>query len=301
MGSAAEGNPTIAADGTIYAGSAGTAFYALSGGGQTNWSYDVGSSLRSGAVPSYDGKVLFFVAENRDQTTLGRWGLYALNRTGTLRWVFAPPEKDLFPNAVAMSPNGRTLYCPGFGQSQAAIYALDTSGTLRWRYVAQGSGTHVEISSPCVDNDGNIYFATGEYLYSLTPSGILRWQAYAVSQLGSPAIGREGSIYLAGQHSIMAFDNSGRLEWQYPIQMSQSSPAIDIDGVIYVGTATYRGSADTTNFLAINPNGSLKFRLCLRAADSRAVDIDTSPAIGADGGIYIGSDRPQGYRVFKIR
>jgi outer membrane protein assembly factor BamB len=200
-----------------------------------------------------------------------------------------------------MSPDGKTLYCPGFGRYQAAIYAVDTSGILRWRFVGQGFGTHVETSSPCVDNNGNIYFATGDYLYSLAASGTLRWQAYANSAWGSPVIGRDGSIYLAGGFSIMAFDNSGKLRWTYPIQMSQSSPATDIDGVIYVGTTTSGRSADTTNFLAINPNGSLKFRLCLRGADGRAVDIDTSPAIGADGSVYVGSDRPQGYRVFRIK
>ncbi len=303
LGGATQGNPTIGSDGTIYAGSSGSAFYALDETGQQRWTYDVGFTYKSGAVPSYDGQTIFFIAENVIKTTLGRWGLYAMTRDGNLKWVYAPPEKDLFPNGIAISPDGKTLYCPGLGNYQAPLYAIDTSGTQQWRFVAQGHGTNSTISSPCIDNDGNIYISSDAYLYSLTPTGTLRWQSGSLlsNAGGGPAIAWDGTIYLGGDFYFMAFDYSGTLKWQCPVQIVSGNPAIDVDSVVYIGTATYRGPTDTTNFLAFYPDGRLKFKLSLRGAAGNAADIVSSPAIASDGSIYVGSDRPHGFRLFKIR
>jgi outer membrane protein assembly factor BamB len=204
--------------------------------------------------------------------------------------------------SVALTPNG-TIICPGIGRNQAPLYAVDTSGKMLWRFVASGMGSNITTSSPCIDNDGNIYFACDQALYSLTSGGKLRWQSAGVSCSGDigPVIGKDGTLYITGGYFIMAYDYAGSLKWRYPVQTSQSFPAIDVDGTIYVGTNTYRTPSDSLNFLALNPDGSIKFTLSLREQDGRVADIVSRPAISSNGTIYVGSDQPHSYRIFKIR
>jgi len=67
-----------------------------------------------------------------------------------------------------------------------------------------------------------------------------------------------------------------------------SSPAIGLDGTIYVGTDPYGAAGQTpvpvdTVFFAINPDGSLKWKFLMGDG------AESSPAIGPDGTIYVGS------------
>jgi len=302
LGSASDGITTIGSDGTIYTGAIGNTgnFYALDENGNAKWTFRTGGSGHwSAPVLSYDGQTIYFIAG--DSSSNGR-SLFALRRDGTLKWKYTPLANDLINFSIALSPSG-LIICPGIGQNQAPIYAVDSTGAMRWRFVATGMGTNITTSSPCIDNDGNIYFACDRTLYSLSHEGILRWQTVGVNVSGDigPVLGRDGTLYISGGSHISAFDYAGRLKWKYPVQTSQSIPAIDIDGTIYVGTNTFRASADTVDFLALNPDGSVRFKLSLREMDGRVADIVSRPAISGDGSIYVGSDQPQSHRVFKIK
>lgn len=193
-----------------------------------------------------------------------------------------------------LSLDGSTLYVPG----QKALYAIDTSGSLKWKFPG---GT----SSPAVDNDGNIYFASASSLYSLTPAGGIRWaldNIYAGGFDTGPAIGPDGTIYLHGIFFLYAIDYSGKLRWKYDLSVgSGSMPAIDADGTIYFGRNTQRTPADSINFIALNSNGTVKFLVSLRSPDGTAPDIDSRPAISNDGKISVGSDRPHGFHLYKIK
>ncbi|MFZ0887880.1 MAG: choice-of-anchor D domain-containing protein [Candidatus Binataceae bacterium] len=63
-----------------------------------------------------------------------------------------------------------------------------------------------------------------------------------------------------------------------------SSAAVGADGTIYVG-------ADDDNLYAINPDGSLKWKLATGG------NVQSSPAVGADGTIYVGSDDSNLYAI----
>jgi outer membrane protein assembly factor BamB len=154
-----------------------------------------------------------------------------------------------------------------------------------------------------------------------TNQGTLKWRftfskaklAEVLSDLASePVVGSDGTIYAASievRHSTHAFSGhlfalnpDGTQKWQFETadflsagQDGETSPAIGADGTIYVGGREIssdifrreeRGDSNSLGFLyAINPNGTLKWKF----VTGKKADFSTSPVIGSDGVIYIGS------------
>ena len=123
----------------------------------------------------------------------------------------------------------------------------------------------------------------------------------------SPAIGSDGTIYVGSEDSsLYAMNPDGTLKWKFNtgiateisggITLSKgpinSSPAIGNDGTIYVGS-------DNGFFYAVNPDGTLKWVFSTALSEDVPGQgfiqigkgaIHSSPAIGDDGMIYVGSD-----------
>lgn len=292
-GGGGDGSPLIASDGTIYIYGSGASqlnksLLSYDRSGNLNWEYVIGvSQALSSPVISRDGEMIYLAAKF----------LHAIRKDGSLHWKLLPPDSSdaAYYYSVAMSPDGATLYVPGF----KALYAVDTSGSVRWKFSCTSPG------NPAVDNDGNVYFGEGSgRVYSLSSNGAVRWTCNDIfwgPMDPGPVIGRDGTIYITGQ-ALYAIDYAGRLKWKHALPgSSQCIPAIDSAGTIYLGRATLRTPADSVNFLAVNPDGTLKFGLSLRSLDGTVPDIDSRPAISADGSLYVGSDRPRGFHVYKIK
>ena len=298
LGGASNSLTTIGSDGTVFATpTLGGIFRAFDESGAIKWSFSTGGNAQfSTPVPSRDGEVVYFSSSDSTGTT----NLYALTKSGSLKWKYAPSVRRLTSNSIALSPDGRTIYCPGGGYAGASLYAVDTAGSERWRLDAPAVGNST-ITEPAVDNEGNIYFACDQTLYSVDPAGTVRWQIDDLSLVrhdGGPVIGVDGSIYIAGT-SIYSIDYSGHVKWSRYIPITDCIPAIDNEGTIYLGTS--RAGPDSSNFYAFKPDGSLKFSMVLRSASGGIVDITSRPAISSDGAIFVGCDYPQGRRLFKIR
>ncbi len=154
-----------------------------------------------------------------------------------------------------------------------------------------------------------------------TNHGMLKWRfTFAktpgpelMSDLASePVVGSDGTIYAASievRHSthtfsghLFALNSDGTQKWQFDTtdflsagEEGVTSPAIGAHGTIYVGgreissdifRSEQRGDSSSLGFLyAINPNGTLKWKF----ATGKKADFSTSPMIGSDGVIYIGS------------
>ncbi len=285
-----DGSFIVGNDGTIYCSAMspdGARLFAYNPSGSLKWSLPVAD--RGGFAPytptiSKDGETIY----------VPHGILYAVSKTGTLRWKFVPDSTDQVGLYPSMSPDGATLYAEG----QGALYALDTSGTLKWRITPR-------TSEVALDNAGNLYFTQGPSdLVSATPQGKERWRVSGLTNgeyQAGPAIGWDGTIYLAGR-SLWAVSAEGAVKWEVPLpEFSQAVPAIDRDGTIYVGRCTLRSTADSLNFLAVNPNGTIKFQVCLRGSDGKVPDIDSNPAISGTGSIYVGSDRPSSRWFFEVK
>jgi outer membrane protein assembly factor BamB len=219
--------------------------------------------------------------------------LYALNPDGSLKWYFKT-ENGVF-SSPAIGTDG-TIY---FGSLDKYLYAVEDSityGKLKWKTYLN----HLVFSSPAIGEDGTIYVGgLSQKFYALNPDGTIKWNfqtGWCV--FSSPAISPDGVIYVGSKdENLYAFEDSmtyGKVKWNYAAgqfydgHLMDSSPAIGRDGSIYVGTDPYGAWGQTpvpvdTVFFAVNPDGSLKW--VFRMNDGA----ESSPAIGEDGTIYVGS------------
>ena len=110
-------------------------------------------------------------------------------------------------------------------------------------------------------------------------SGAVKWKFQPHSnehRFSTPAIGVNGIIYLGFRDDsltayLYAMTPNGKIEWRFSDAGSGRvswRPAIAADGTVFV-------SGD--NLLAVNPNGTLKWKYEHSAG---------SPVIGADGTVY---------------
>lgn len=161
------------------------------------------------------------------------------------------------------------------------------SGTVLWRFPAARS-----VASPAIGADGTIYAPSEDgHLYALTPAGSNIWSFQTGGPIrSSPAVGDDGTIYFGcDDGKLYAINPDGTLKWTWPGSALEfrSSPAVAFDGTIYVGSGPF--------LYAVSPTGQTKWSLYLDLADWPQLQ-DNSPAIGADGTIYMCA-----HGVFAIR
>ena len=171
---------------------------------------------------------------------------------------------------------------------------IDTSanlGGLKWAFT---TGNEVD-SSPAIGADGTIY--VGSYdgnVYAINPDGSHKWTFTTGSFVySSPAIGADGTIYVGSfDENIYAINPDGTQKWAFPTGREViSSPVIGPDGTIY--EAAYECatcSGQDGKLYAINPDGSQKWVFTAAAMRS-------SPAVGSDGTIYVGSEDQNLYAI----
>ena len=93
--------------------------------------------------------------------------------------------------APVTSPDGQSLYvATGLAPGNSNLYAYGIDGTLLWQSApwsdsANGVDACAILSSPIVDQGGDIYINDCNQLFAFTPDGQIKW----VSQLPSPKEG----------------------------------------------------------------------------------------------------------------
>lgn len=142
-----------------------------------------------------------------------------------------------------------------------------------------GAGRHralIMIRAPGAENSPQWV----RFGLELTPAGgTLLWKASIGPTDSSPAVGADGTIYLFGaDQSLYALSPDGQVQWAFRAggAILSASVAIAQDRTIYFG-------ADDGNLYALAPDGKEKWRFI---AD---LPIRSSPALGPDGTIYVGS------------
>jgi len=178
----------------------------------------------------------------------------------------------------------------------AELYALTFDGSLKWTYIIDSSANSQNgLSTPAIASDGTIYVA-GEGFFAFNPDGSMKWQYAAGDVWNSPTIGLDGTVYVAINVTLYVFHPDGTVKWQYNIMKNPrpdgtsalSSPALDIDGTIYFGD-------EEGIFHAVDPDGNRKWTYDI--AQGRECYIRSSPCIGADGTIYVGTKVVPGVQV----
>lgn len=316
------GGPAVGSDGTVYVGSL-RALYAVEGrSGRTKWRVPLDDVIFCPPTIGDDGTIYVGgQVEHYDKGTL-----YAIEpKTGKVKWrhrmrsVYSPP---------AVGGNG-TLYVTGFTGTVAALnvsdgkvkWERDTGRYIQGPPAIGGDGT-VYLASGQVSEVGNEVW-DGRLLALDPSSGEVKWaRILRGGPAGPPALGPDGTIYVTsdvthekwvvprrsqvlpvdapkrgnkvclevGESSLLACDpDNGAVRWTARFDgWFVSSPSVGADGVIYIGFRASETAIPRANgaMYALSPtDGSLKWSCSVQ--DSA---VQSSPAIGEDGTVYVGCD-----------
>lgn len=217
----------------------------------------------------------------------------------------------MFP--LAQSANAATIpFSQGKGYQQGAYqkYA-DQPTASNWDRQSKFKGSTIPAvkwtfksgdditASPVIDKDGTVYVGSEDgNLYAVKSDGKVKWKYKTEEGISaSPAIASDGTIYVTSGMTLYAVSSSGKRKWSYTIPAEQysslwlnSPPAIGKDGTVYVGVSGFfeNGGAVVAKgrLLAIGSNGKLKWEYKGNGSKSTS-SIDSTPAIAADGTIYV--------------
>lgn len=289
--------PVIATDGTVYAGVRGKGLHAFSPDGELKWVFGAGdrSLLRRLVAPHLGDQVEHSMLAIASDTTIYMGSgdaIYAISADGKRRWEFAVGGQ---PSTAALAADG-TIYITSRNNN---LYALTPQGKLRWSYEMRQGRFSAGPAAPAVGADGTIYAGDfGNYLHALTPEGKPKWtvRAQEEGRIVALALAADGTIYVASgpeepsrRKTVRAFNSEGRQKWSYELgggaPFDPSPPVVGRDGTIYFGLLS--------SLLALSPEGKRKWTFNTEGS------IHASPSIGADGTIYVATNKlyaisPQG-------
>jgi outer membrane protein assembly factor BamB len=250
--------------------------------GDLKWTFEACDEVNSSPAIGQDNTVY---VGSRDGN------LYAVDPNGAMIWAFQ--TDGAVQSSPAIGENG-TIFV---GSDDGNIYAVYPDGTLKWAFETPGPVS----STPAIAADGTIYAGSDDgNVYAITPLGNPLWSFPTVGPVkSSPAVGPDGAIYAGSTEAsylngkLYAINPDGTQRWSLSIATGvEGSPAIGPDSTIYVGSRGY--GFDDAKLFAIDPNGNQKWvydfttTATMGHLSPPAVrQILTSPAIGADGTIYV--------------
>ena len=222
------------------------------------------------------------------EPTHNRRSPYVGAQTATLKWAFTTDGYVSSSPAIAL--NG-TVYVLG---SDGFLYAIDPEGNQLWQCATGYSANQSVIrSSPAIGTDGTIYVGSPDKsFYAVNPDGSIKWShATGGMVFPSPTICTDGTVYVGSfDNRFYRFNPDGSLKWSYDMDSINggfSSTAIGADGTVDIGARDHTDVSTTIGMLlAINPDGTLKWSY---STGDGWCGMLSSPAIGEDGTVYVGS------------
>ncbi|MBT6462598.1 MAG: PQQ-binding-like beta-propeller repeat protein [Opitutae bacterium] len=243
------------------------------------WSFKTGGQVQSSPAMGPNGWI--YIGSNDGN-------LYALNQKGEKMWE-RKVGTNIGRNSPAISSNG-TVY---IGSNNHRLHALDgQTGEDIWPPEKTKSNIFSGgvWSSPSIDADGAVYIGSrNQKLYAFNgATGDFLWDKPLGGNIASTAaIGRDGSLFIGAEYSsnrIFKLDalTGDELKSHRTGHAVSSSPALGVWDVLHVGSSdqhVYALDVDT-------------FDVVWKRYLSK--DIYSSPAVGIDGSVYIGTLSPKG-------
>jgi outer membrane protein assembly factor BamB len=260
--------PTIGADGTIYIGSTDQKLYAFDPSGTRKWSYLAEGTIYAPLLDA-DGAIVF--------------------ASGTSSLLLATA---VLPDGV--TTKWSTPVATSFGPFSFLNPSLAPSGSV---YLATASGSTVlsdvdgsqlsllpEIAVTTFAPSGEAYgdMISG-YLGALDASGGSKWTSTAGLEI-APALGPDGSIYFGSSNNLTRVSaKDGSVIWSVSLPSFMSGRcSVDANGTAYVPAGS--------TLVAVSSDSSTKW--IFTAAGSVS-----SPAIGADGRVYVADQSDTLYAI----
>lgn len=270
-------SPVIATDGTIYIGGGSGTLKAINSDGTSKWSFTIGGGgTRSTPAIADDGTIYI-------GSTAGR--VYAVNANGTQKWYYSTGTSEI-SGSPTIAADG-TIY---IGSRNGRLYALTPAGALKagWPFTTGD----IHMCTPCIGADGTVYSGGGSTMWAINPNGTEKWRYVTGSGIrSSPALSPDGSrVYAASCDAYLYALNAatGEFIWSISVPLitatTSPSPAVSPSGMIYMGSngASLGGGLYSGAIYAIDPMGTVVWEY------PAGYDVRSSPAISADGTIYIG-------------
>jgi outer membrane protein assembly factor BamB len=188
--------------------------------------------------------------------------LYAVGPDGREIWSYDSGGKIWSTPAVS---TGGTIY---FGTDTDRLVALKPNGREDWVFFTKPGSDKASPpddstwdldTSPLLMSDGTIAFGCHLHLYTVRPSGLLRWAFNAgtggAKVFSSPALGPDGSLYFGTQgRYFFALGDGAKVLWSIKTGGdNDSSPAVGDDGTVYFGS-------DDGHVRAVFPDGRLRWK-----------------------------------------
>jgi len=324
--SAITSTPAVDSAGNMFFGGSNSTLFVILPDGGFDRSLSIGGAGASSPLIASDGTAIV-----GSVTSASSGFLPAVCTNDITRWTFSGEPLEASP---ALGPDGtlsngriadctvgdRTaphgvVYFASRSASTPYLRAIDRcTGLIEWAFSASAP----IVASPVLDIDENnqvrtIYVAdTGGRLFAINPDGTLRWTFRSPGNgqppnnaeiLASPALGYftgdSGTVYLASTDgNLYAVDStSGTLRAVFSVPTGasiQSSPAVAHDGSL---TTVVFGADDGVVYRVVDEGSSFSQRWRFPADTELGSIGRSSPAIGADGTVYVGSDDGHVYAV----
>jgi outer membrane protein assembly factor BamB len=273
--------PAIDRFGIVYVGSKNGFLYAINPNGTLKWKTILNPDpIRNGIISSPtiadDGTIYVGAFEK----------FYAVNPDGTEKWNFT--TGNAIKSSAAIAVEG-IIYISSHDGNFYALQPQD--GSLKWFNTLGG----FIYSSPSIDNNGIVYIGDeGCNLYAFESDGSLKWKfngtgSYSSSFYAGPITGLNKTILITGDDKLWAIGTDGRKRWSTWMGEYYSNPAINQNDYIYM-TGSRTGGSSSDLICLISENGDKIYNLKLETDEGDRIKwILTSPAIGSDGTVYIGS------------
>jgi outer membrane protein assembly factor BamB len=299
----ADSTPVLGADGCLYMGAGHSVLAIDASTGAQKWRFETAGDVESAPALASDGTLYFGCDDAK---------VYALDsNTGTLLWYFPFPDGSDTDSSPALGLDG-TVY---IGSDQGLLYALQgQQGYLKWVFQAIG-----EISgAPAIGTRGEVTLCalnaakTESLTYSIDAlTGRPNWAASHASQSApSVAIDGDGTVFVSGvgtpstldglpvAHRAVVWAHDGGTgvqkweQWLEPGSVGVTAVSVDGAGVIYLQTERPVTPGGVGKLFALEAmTGGIVWELVTNGSSN------SSPAIGADGTVYVGSDDGKVYAV----